>query len=92
MAAFSVLAAWVAWATAFLSLEVFPRKTASFPEVTLPKHLGWRYFPATVLGPRTAATPGSMVGSPVLPAAWAAAMAKRRRLMEGMSIYSLAAA
>lgn len=52
-AAKSVLAAWLIWATAFLTIYVLLLAVQALPRPALPEGLRWWYFPATLLGPWT---------------------------------------
>lgn len=140
MAALSVLCAWLVWALALLVIYLLMWATASFPAVTLPKPLGWWYFPVTLFGPWIAVTLGIAAGlsgrmqiwaksfcaivtaavaltlasqyvfSPLLQrqighflvaaagvtlvaaAAWAVVTAKRRKLIDAVAVYLIAAA
>ncbi|HEV3004324.1 MAG TPA: hypothetical protein VGX78_07670, partial [Pirellulales bacterium] len=49
MAAKSALMAWFIWAAAFLALYLLLVAIDAVPQLDLPKVLGWRYFPATLL-------------------------------------------
>ena len=50
-AAKSALVAWIIWAMAFLALYLLLLACDLVPQTTIPKELGWWYFPATALGP-----------------------------------------
>jgi hypothetical protein len=49
-AAKSVLIAWILWIVAFLALYLILLAAQVTPRPTLPRELGWWYFPATLVG------------------------------------------
>jgi uncharacterized membrane protein YuzA (DUF378 family) len=58
----SVALAWAIWAVSFLILYAILRLAHVTIPASLPKELGWWYFPATLLGPWIIAAVGAAVG------------------------------
>jgi hypothetical protein len=58
----SVIVAWAIWAFSFLTLYAILRLAHVTIPPSLPKELGWWYFPATLLGPWIIAAVGAAVG------------------------------
>jgi hypothetical protein len=61
-AAKSLLIAWLLWLVVFVAALALVATFSTLPTPVIPPELGWWYFPLTILGPWTVATPCMAAG------------------------------